>query len=98
MAEQVRLAHRDRMVRPGAAVLAAAPPAPARRDDGEYSKADKDQLELHLDGLIAAARDQLGEDWNYIHSHALNEQLADCREDLEEFGVRFDVWFSERSL
>ena len=28
---------------------------------------------------------------------ALNEQLADCRADLEGFGVHFDVWFSERS-
>jgi len=28
----------------------------------------------------------------------LNEQLADCRTDLAEFGVHYDHWFSERSL
>lgn len=33
-----------------------------------------------------------------MHQHALSEQLADCRDDLEEFGVHFDVWFSEKSL
>jgi len=33
-----------------------------------------------------------------VHQHALSEQLADCRDDLEEFGVHFDVWFSEKAL
>jgi arginyl-tRNA synthetase len=33
-----------------------------------------------------------------VHGFALNEQLSDCREDLAEFGVRFDKWFSEQSL
>jgi len=28
----------------------------------------------------------------------LSEQLADCRDDLEQFGVHFDVWFSEQAL
>src|SRR5439155_18944297 len=69
MAEQIRLAHRDTYVHPAATVVAAAPPAPPRRDDGGYAKDEKEQLELHLDGLIAAARDLLGEDWNYIHQH-----------------------------
>ncbi len=27
-----------------------------------------------------------------------DQMLADIRKDLEDFGVRFDVWFSERSL
>ena len=99
MAEQVRAAHGDRYRHPAAAVLACTPPAPAPRQEGEeYSKEEKAQLEAHLDGLIAAAKDLLGEEWAYIHSHALSEQLADCREDLEEFGVHFDCWFSERSL
>ena len=29
---------------------------------------------------------------------ALNEKLAALKEDLEQFGVTFDVWFSERTL
>ncbi|QDX82103.1 arginine--tRNA ligase [Denitratisoma sp. DHT3] len=85
MAEQVKRAHQDKYVRPAEAVLAAAP-------------APEADIEAHLDGLIAAGKDLLGEDWHYIHQHALSEQLADGRADLEEFGVHFDVWFSERSL
>ena len=33
-----------------------------------------------------------------MHDDVLGEQIADCRADLEEFGVSFDVWFSEKSL
>jgi hypothetical protein len=33
-----------------------------------------------------------------VHNHVLTEQLEDCRSDLEEFGVHFDVWFSEKAL
>jgi arginyl-tRNA synthetase len=85
MARQVKEAHGDRYVHPAEAVLACVPsPEP--------------DIEAHLDGLIAAAKDMLGEEWFYIHQHALSEQLADCREDLEEYGVHFDCWFSERSL
>ncbi len=98
MARQVREAHGDRYVHPAAAVLACVPAAPAPREDGAFTPEEKAQLEVHLDGLIAAAKDLLGEEWAYIHQHALTEQLADCREDLEEYGVHFDCWFSERSL
>ena len=98
MAAQIDKAHGARYVHPAAAILASAPPAPVRPDDGAYSAEEKEQLERHLDGLIAAAKDLLGEEWTYIHQHALNEQLADCRDDLEAFGVHFDCWFSERSL
>ena len=88
MAEQVKLGHGDRYVHPVEAVLACVPAGDA---DGE-------DAEARLDCLILAAKDLLGEDWAYIHDHVLNEQLTDCRADLEEFGVHFDVWFSERSL
>ncbi|HEX8963809.1 MAG TPA: arginine--tRNA ligase, partial [Rhodocyclaceae bacterium] len=98
MAEQIFAAHQDRYVHPAAAVLACVPPAPPRPADGAYTKEEKEQLEEHLDGLIRAAKDLLGEEWSYVHQHALSEQLADCREDLEEYGVHFDCWFSERSL
>jgi arginyl-tRNA synthetase len=84
MAEQVKQAHGDRYVHPAEAVLACLP--------------ETEDAEERLDGLILAGKDLLGEDWAYIHGHVLNEQLTDCRADLEEFGVHFDVWFSERSL
>ncbi len=85
MAEQIRQAHGERYVHPAAAVTACVPPP-------------EPDAEAHLDGLIAAGKDLLGEEWFYIHQHALSEQLADSREDLEEYGVHFDCWFSERSL
>jgi len=84
MAAQIRDAHAGRYVRPAATVLAHLP--------------QTEDIETRLDALIQAARHLLGEDWHYIHQHALSEQLADCRADLEEYGVRFDYWFSERSL
>ncbi|MDP2826211.1 MAG: arginine--tRNA ligase [Sulfuritalea sp.] len=88
MAEQIKQAHGDRYVHPAEAVLACVPPDENSGEDAE----------ARLDCLILAGKDLLGEDWAYIHSHVLNEQLTDCRADLEEFGVHFDVWFSERSL
>ena len=52
----------------------------------------------HLDALIANAKKLLGEGYAYIHNIALTEQLEDGRNDLTEFGVIFDTWFSEKSL
>ncbi len=51
-----------------------------------------------LDKLIANAKKILGQDYAYIHNFVLTEQLGDCRNDLMEFGVEFDTWFSEQSL
>jgi len=63
--------------------------------DAPSVEADK---EGHLDALIANAKNLLGSDYAWVHGFALTEQLGDGREDLEEFGVTFDKWFSERSL
>lgn len=54
--------------------------------------------ERHLDDLIANAKQLLDADYDRVHRHALDTQLDDCRDDLAEFGVTFDCWFSERSL
>ncbi len=54
--------------------------------------------EAQLDALIASAKKLLGQDYAYIHNFVLTEQLGDCRNDLMEFGVVFDTWFSEQSL
>ena len=54
--------------------------------------------EAHLDALIANAKAVLGPDYGYIHDYVLTEQLGDCRNDLLEFGVEFDLWYSEKSL
>src|SRR5687768_8624962 len=57
-----------------------------------------DNTEAELDGLIANAKKLLGQDYAYIHNFVLTEQLGDCGNDLMEFGVVFDTWFSEQSL
>lgn len=85
MARQICDAHGARYVRSAETVVAGAPDATA-------------DAEGHLDQLIANAKTLLALDYDYIHAHALNEQLADCRDDLTEFGVHFDHWFSERTL
>jgi len=76
------------LVRPAAEVFSDLPAdAPA---------GDKD---LYIDAVIARAKALLGEDgFRVAFDLALNDILADIRQDLEEFGVRYDEWFSERSL
>jgi arginyl-tRNA synthetase len=59
---------------------------------------DATEPEAHLDALIAGAKSLLGADYEAVHAYALDRQLADCREDLTQFGVTFDTWYSERSL
>jgi len=85
MAQLVVAAHGERYVHQPTAVMA---DVPAHAEDAEG----------HLDALIANAKKLLGEDFAYIHNLALTEQLGDCRNDLTEFGVTFDSWFSEKSL
>jgi arginyl-tRNA synthetase len=55
--------------------------------------------EQHIDGLIIKARGLLGDDgYALFHGRAVDEILADIRDDLAGFGVRYQNWFSERSL
>jgi len=55
--------------------------------------------EKHIDGLIANSQRLLGaDDYAVFHQQALNEILDDIKDDLGEFGVRFDQWFSEATL
>jgi arginyl-tRNA synthetase len=57
---------------------------------------DKD---VYIDALIARARRLLGDAaFRRVLDLALAGILSDIREDLREFGVTFDCWFSERSL
>jgi len=64
----------------------------------EDAPLQENDAEALLDGLIANAKKLLGQDYAYIHNFVLTEQLGDCRNDLMEFGVVFDTWFSEQSL
>lgn len=96
MASQIDSAHGPRFVRLPASEMESRLPGlpPGERQDPDATA----QRETHLDALIALAKELLGDDYAYVHNHALTEQLGDCREDLGEFGVHFDVWFSEKSL
>jgi arginyl-tRNA synthetase len=95
MAAGLTRQHGARFVRPAAEVLADTPGLPDAARDDTPAKA---QRETHLDALIARARALLGEDYRLVHRHALDTQLADGRDDLTEFGVTFDCWYSEQSL
>jgi arginyl-tRNA synthetase len=89
MAKLIDQAHAQRYVHQPESLLESMPAA-AR----ETSINTNEQL----DQLIANTKEILGQDYAYIHNFVLTEQLGDCRNDLMEFGVEFDTWFSEQSL
>jgi len=84
MAEQIKLAHNDRFL----------------DVDGPFIEGPDPETdpEGYLDAMIANAKKRLGDNYAYIHQHALVEQVGDMRNDLQEFGVHYDCWFSEQSL
>ena len=57
---------------------------------------DRDQI---IDELIARAKAAFGEEaFAAVRQQALESIRADIENDLAEFGVTFDAWFSEQSL
>ncbi|MCP0913155.1 MULTISPECIES: arginine--tRNA ligase [Legionella] len=55
--------------------------------------------ELYIDALIRSAQKHLGSaGFALFHQEALHSVLADIKDDLAEFGVEYDRWFSEQSL
>jgi arginyl-tRNA synthetase len=88
LAEHLRSKVGDQLKHPASAVLANLP------DDAPVG--DK---ELYIDALIERARGLIGADgFNRVLEVALERMLADIRDDLEQFGVTFDRWYSERAL
>jgi len=85
MARQIFEVHGKRYLHPVDSIMRDSPPA-------------QSDPEARLDNLIANAKRVLGPDYDYVHDFVLAEQLGDCRKDLQEFGVTFDSWFSEKSL
>ena len=80
--------------------LAPAEPAPGSTGGaGSDDEPDGGDKEAHVDALIARARSLLGaQRYDRVFALARETEVADIRCDLEEFGVTFDEWFSERSL
>jgi arginyl-tRNA synthetase len=59
---------------------------------------EKDE-ELQIDNLIRYCIDVLGEEnYRIIFDLGLNSILKTIEDDLRDFGVEFNTWFSERSL
>ncbi|WP_131781079.1 arginine--tRNA ligase [Legionella gresilensis] len=55
--------------------------------------------EAYIDAVILRMKALLGTaSFNLFHKQALDSVLNDIKDDLNEFGVHFDCWFSERSL
>lgn len=55
--------------------------------------------ETHIDALIENCRRLLGQDdYTLMFNLGLSTMVSDIKEDLAEFGVVFDEWFSEKSL
>ena len=89
IARDLRLALGSRLHHPATTVFADLP-----LDAGQGG--DK---ESHVDALILRARALLGaDDYRLLFDAGLKACLGDIKDDLGEFGVRYDEWFSERSL
>lgn len=54
--------------------------------------------EIYIDAMIERTKILLKSNYQTIFDFGLKNILADMREDLSEFGVEFDHWFSERAF
>jgi arginyl-tRNA synthetase len=89
IARIVRVDHGDKWRFTGFDIVDGLPPAVNEGGDGE----------VYLDALIARARELLGEEgYAVFFDTACKNILDDIKDDLADFGVRFDTWFSEREL
>jgi arginyl-tRNA synthetase len=89
IAAQLHGAEGDRLRHPSAEVFAALPP-------DEPAGGDKDR---YIDAVVHRMRSLLGEaDFRRVFDLGLADILGDIEQDLAEFGVTYDRWYSERSL
>lgn len=73
--------------------------APARPAEWTQEEKDNGTVDQWIDAAVASLKGVLGEEaYRQVFDAALDAEVADIREDLAEFGVTFDRWFSERSL
>ena len=64
--------------------------------DDEKAGGDK---EKHIDGLVSNAKHLLGkESYQKVFQIALKNILSGIKQDLENFNVNYDSWFSEKKL
>ena len=77
-----------------------APPAPVTRlqEPEAPPKLDASGEERHLDALIAWAKEVLGERYEELFGYVRDAMVEEMKQDLEEFGVVFDRWYSEGEM
>ncbi|WP_031434378.1 arginine--tRNA ligase [Methylomarinum vadi] len=74
-------------------------PAELVMEDIPPDEAQGGDKEKHIDALIERAKTLLGPtQYRDVFQAGLNEILDDIKDDLEEFGVTYQHWFSERLL
>ena len=89
IARTVRAEHGDKWRFTGQDVEDGLPPSLSEGGNGE----------LHIDAMIQHARDLLGSTgYAVFFDAALSSILNDIKDDLSDFGVHFDCWFSEKDL
>lgn len=99
IANTIKTQHADTYVHPFAQIAKDVPADAVYEMDAEGKKTlvsgDK---EAHIDGLINNAKVTLGEAYEIFLNAALSSILEDIKDDLNDFGVRFEQWFSEKSI
>ncbi|MCB1825523.1 MAG: arginine--tRNA ligase [Candidatus Competibacteraceae bacterium] len=97
IAVRLHAEHGGAYVASAAQVFQDMPPDETRNEAGEVvAPGDK---EAHIDALVERARALLGaHHYRYIFELGLNTILDDIRDDLLEFGVLYDEWYSELTL
>ncbi len=89
IADQLQNEHGEEFRLPGSTVLEALPA-------DEPAGGDK---EIYIDSVIERARTLLGKRrYQLIHSYVLAALVEEIRDDLLNFGISFENWYSERSL
>lgn len=91
MAHNLRKQHKDKLCHPALKVMNNLPADSTDNDTGDK--------EAHIDALIERAKHLLGHaGYRVVFEHGLNKILDDIRNDLQEFGVAYEEWYSEHSL
>ncbi len=70
-------------------------------DDDEIKsllECENEDAEKHTDEVIDSIKSKLNDEFSYVRDFALREILELIKEDLLEFGVDHNKWFSESSL
>ena len=95
IAQSIKDEYGDKFIASADAVFKNAP------EDAKFDSNEKlisGDKEKHIDALIENARLLLGDNYTIIFQKGVSSILADIRDDLSEFGVVYDEWFSEQQL